>query len=79
MLGTTKYITLKAAQAMMAAAEGEARANNWNMATAIVDAGGNLKAFARMDGAAPDKDHRMLRRLDQPRSITGQTAPPVPR
>jgi uncharacterized protein GlcG (DUF336 family) len=51
MLGTTKYITLKAAQTMMAAAEAEARANNWNMTTAIVDAGGNLLLFQRMDGA----------------------------
>ena len=50
MIGTTKYITLKGAQKMMAAAEAEARERNWNAAIAIVDAGANLLMFQKMDG-----------------------------
>ena len=42
MPGTTKYITLEDAKKAMAAAEAEARKNNWNVAIAIVDAGANL-------------------------------------
>jgi glc operon protein GlcG len=49
MLGTTKYITLDAAQKMMAAAEAEARNNNWNVAIAILDAGGSLILFQKFD------------------------------
>ena len=49
MLGNTKYITLEAAKKMMAAAEAEARKNNWNVAIAIVDAGANLILFQRLD------------------------------
>src|SRR5213594_4926925 len=49
MLGTTKYITLGAAQKMMAAGEAEARKNNWNVAIAIVDAGANLIMFHKID------------------------------
>ena len=50
MLGTTKYITLKGAQKIMAAAEAEARKNNWNAAIAIVDVGADLLMFQKMDG-----------------------------
>jgi len=50
MIGTTKYITLKGAQKMMAAAEAEARERNWNAAIAIVDAGADLLMFQKMDG-----------------------------
>ena len=49
MLGNTKYITLEGAKRMMAAAEAEARKNNWNVAIAILDAGGNLIMFQRLD------------------------------
>ena len=49
MLGTTKYITIEAAKKAMAAAEAEARKNNWNVAIAIVDAGGNLILFQKLD------------------------------
>jgi len=50
MLGTNQFITLEAAQKMMAAAEAEASANNWNVAITIVDAGANLIMFQKMDG-----------------------------
>ena len=49
MLGNTKYITLEGAKQMMAAAEAEARKNNWSVAIAIVDAGGSLLLFQRLD------------------------------
>jgi uncharacterized protein GlcG (DUF336 family) len=49
MPGTTKYITLDDAKIALAAAEAEAKKNNWNVAIAILDAGGHLIAFQRMD------------------------------
>src|ERR1051326_5382335 len=45
----TKYITLEGAKKMMAAAEAEARKNNWNVAIAVVDAAGNLLMFQKLD------------------------------
>ena len=49
MPGTTKYITLDDAKKAVAAAEAEARKNNWNVAIAILDTGGHLILFERMD------------------------------
>lgn len=49
LLKTAKYITLEGARKMMAAAEAEAVTNNWTVAIAIVDAGGNLLMFQKMD------------------------------
>ncbi|EPG74091.1 PF03928 domain protein [Leptospira fainei serovar Hurstbridge str. BUT 6] len=43
-------ITLEQAKKVMAAAEAEAKKNNWLMAIAIVDAGGNLVLFQKLDG-----------------------------
>ena len=42
-------ITLEAAKKAIAAAEAEAKKNNWWMAIAIVDTAGKLVAFERMD------------------------------
>jgi uncharacterized protein GlcG (DUF336 family) len=50
LMGTTRYITLEGARKMMAAAEAEARKNNWNVAIAIVDSGANLILFQKIDG-----------------------------
>jgi uncharacterized protein GlcG (DUF336 family) len=44
-------ISLDQARKAMAAAEAEAKKNNWTMAIAIVDSGGHLVLFQRMDGA----------------------------
>lgn len=44
-------------QKIAAAAEKEARANKWAVSIAIVDAGGHLLAFQRLDGAAPLSAH----------------------
>lgn len=42
-------ITLDQAKKAMAAAEAEAKKNNWNMVIAIVDAGGSLILLERLD------------------------------
>jgi glc operon protein GlcG len=47
---TRKVLTLEGAKKIAAAAEAEARKNNWNVAIAIVDDGGNLIYQQRMDG-----------------------------
>lgn len=44
-------IGLERAQAVLAAAAAEAHKHNWKMNLAVVDSGGNLVAFSRMDGA----------------------------
>ena len=44
-------ITLERAQAVIRAAVAEAKKRNWKMNVAVVDSGGNLVAFQRMDGA----------------------------
>ena len=44
-------ITLERAQSLIAAAMAEAARHDWKLNIAVVDSGGNLVAFARMDGA----------------------------
>ena len=44
-------ITLERAQSVIAAAMAEAKKHDWKVNVAVVDSGGNLVAFARMDGA----------------------------
>jgi glc operon protein GlcG len=44
-----KGLTLEMANKCLAASQAEARKNNWNMALSVVDDGGHLVAFARMD------------------------------
>jgi uncharacterized protein GlcG (DUF336 family) len=48
---TVQDISLEQAQAVVAAAIAKSKEINTKMDIAVVDAGGNLKAFARMDGA----------------------------
>lgn len=45
-----KVISLEAAKAMAAAAEAEARRNDWGVAIAVVDVAGQLILFHRLDG-----------------------------
>jgi glc operon protein GlcG len=49
-LQETRRLTLEAAVNIMDAAQAEAERNGWNVAIAIVDEGGHLLAFRRMDG-----------------------------
>src|SRR5579862_4353086 len=44
-------ISLNRAQAVIQAADAQAQKRNWKMNLAVVDSGGNLVAFQRMDGA----------------------------
>ena len=49
-LADRKTLTLAAAKEMAAAAEAEATANGWKLAIVILDDGGHLLYFQRMDG-----------------------------
>lgn len=46
-------LTLEDCRKITAAAEAEARKNNWSVCIAILDDGGHLLHLARMDGASP--------------------------
>ncbi len=54
---TQATLELSDVKAIAAAAEAEAIKNNWAVSIAIVDAGGHLLHFARLDGAAPVSSH----------------------
>ena len=43
-------ISLEQAKKVMAAAEAEARKNNWNVVISVIDSGGHLVAMQRLDG-----------------------------
>ena len=46
-----RSITLDRAEAVIHAAVAEAKKRNWKMNVAVIDSGGNLVGFERMDGA----------------------------
>jgi len=50
---TRPMLTLDDCRKIYAAAEAEAKKNNWNVCIAILDDGGHLLYLARMDGASP--------------------------
>jgi glc operon protein GlcG len=54
---TKPFLELADIQAIGAAAEAEAQKNNWAVSIAIVDDGGHLLWFQRLDGAAPISAH----------------------
>lgn len=56
-LKTQSTLELSDVKAIAAAAEAEALQNNWAVSIAIVDAGGHLLHFARLDGAPPISSH----------------------
>ena len=49
-LANKKSLTLEAAKQIAAAAEAEARKNNWTMVICVVDDGGHVLFLERMDG-----------------------------
>ena len=49
-LADKKVLTLEGAKKIAAAAEAEARKNNWNVVIAVVDDGGHLLYLQRIDG-----------------------------
>jgi glc operon protein GlcG len=50
---TRPVLTLEDCRKLSDAAQAEARKNDWNVAIAILDDGGHLLHFVRMDGATP--------------------------
>ena len=50
---TKPCLTLDDCRRITAAAEAEAKKNNWNVTIAIVDDGGHVLLLTRMDGTAP--------------------------
>jgi glc operon protein GlcG len=54
---TKSVLTSADVKKIAAAAEAEALANNWAVSIAIVDDGGHLTWFQRLDGAAPISAH----------------------
>ncbi len=50
---TRPMLTLEDCKKISAAAEAEAKKNNWNVCVAILDDGGHLLHLVRMDGATP--------------------------
>ena len=50
---TRSMLTLDDCKKMSAAAEAEAKKNNWNVCIAILDDGGHLLHLIRMDGGTP--------------------------
>ncbi|WP_019946607.1 GlcG/HbpS family heme-binding protein [Hymenobacter aerophilus] len=75
-------ITLKQAEQAVAAAQQKARDLNLKMNIAVVDAGANLTAFARMDGAwlgsvdIAIKKAKTARYFDMPTGDLGQASQP---
>ena len=54
---TQATLELSDVQTIAAAAQAEAEKNNWAVSIAIVDAGGHLLHFQRLDGAPPISSH----------------------
>ena len=78
----TKDMSLDQAHAILAAAVEKAAAINTKMDIAVVDAGGNLKAFVRMDGAwlgsidISIKKAKTARYFDMPTGAIGELSQP---
>jgi uncharacterized protein GlcG (DUF336 family) len=78
----TKDIGLEMARAVVTAAIEKAKAIDTKMNIAVVDAGGNLKAFARMDGAwlgsidIAQKKAKTARWFDMPTGAIGGLSQP---
>jgi uncharacterized protein GlcG (DUF336 family) len=80
--GAAGDITLEQARVVIEAAVRKARELDTKMDIAVVDAGGNLKAFARMDGAwlgsidIAQKKARTARFFDMPTGEIGKLSQP---
>ncbi|MCX7891837.1 MAG: heme-binding protein [Burkholderiales bacterium] len=59
---TRPALTLDDVKAILAAAEAHAVKNQWRVAIAVLDDGGHLLGFARMDGATPANAEIALRK-----------------
>ena len=54
---TKHYLTADDVKKILAAAEAEAKANNWAVTISVVDDGGHLLGLLRLDGAPPISAH----------------------
>lgn len=66
---------LAGADIILAAAKAKAAAMGWKMNIAIVDDGGHLMAFARMDGARPASGYTALTKASTAATFRQETGP----
>lgn len=71
----TRLLELSDAHGVIAAAKKQAEANNWKISISVVDAGGHLLAFDRMDGAAPATARISYEKARTAAIFRGATAP----
>lgn len=71
----TRMLELSDAHGVIAAAKKEAESNNWKISISVVDAGGHLIAFDRMDGAAPATARISYEKARTSAIFRGATAP----
>lgn len=72
--GHTK-VTLSGAQAIIAAAQTKAEAMKLKVNIAVVDDGGHLLAFARMDGARPASSYTAMTKATAAATLRAPTGP----
>src|SRR5579883_3162760 len=70
-------LTLAGARAILAGAEAKARAMGWKMNIAVVDDGGHLLSFERMDGARPASGYTAITKATTAATFR-QPSGPVP-
>jgi glc operon protein GlcG len=71
-------LNLAGAELILAAARAKAAAGGWKMNVAVVDDGGHLLAFARMDGARPASAYTALTKAATAATFRQETGPLPP-
>src|SRR5579885_154198 len=72
-------LNLAGAELILAAAKQKAAAGGWKMNIAVVDDGGHLLAFARMDGARPASGYTALTKAVTAATFRQETGPLPPK
>jgi glc operon protein GlcG len=72
-------LNLAGAEVILAAAKQKAAASGWKMNIAVVDDGGHLLAFARMDGARPASSYTALTKAVTAATFRQETGPLPPK
>ena len=72
-------LNLAGAELILAAAKQKAGAGGWKMNIAVVDDGGHLLAFARMDGARPASGYTALTKAVTAATFRQETGPLPPK
>ena len=73
--GNRFQLNLKGAELIVAAAKAKAAANGWKMNIAVVDDGGHMLAFARMDGARPASGYTAITKAVTAATFRQETGP----